>query len=95
MSLPRSPLLVSRSTFSVSSELHAGCLFDIIADPTEHVDLAEQMPEVVDRMHARMVALQPTVYDPDRGPIDMDGACAALGRNRGFWTPWLNLSGHA
>ena len=53
------------------------------------------MPEVVDRMHARMVALQPTVYDPDRGPIDMDGACAALGRNRGFWTPWLNLSGHA
>ena len=72
-----------------------GCLFDIIADPTEHVDLAEQMPEVVDRMHARMVALQPTVYDPDRGPIDMDGACAALGRNRGFWTPWLNLSGHA
>ncbi len=53
------------------------------------------MPEVVDRMHARMVALQPTVYDPDRGPIDMDGACVALGRNRGFWTPWLNLSGHA
>ena len=34
-----------------------GCLFDVVNDPTEHVDLASSLPEVVAAMTARLSEL--------------------------------------
>ena len=37
------------------------CLFNVIEDPTEHHDIAEEMPELVEKLLARMEELQETV----------------------------------
>ena len=34
------------------------CLFNVSADPCEHKNLAEEMPEVVERMTTRLKAFQ-------------------------------------
>ena len=50
--------------------------------------MAEQHPEIVTQMLARMEEVQLGVFDPDRGPADLSGACMAVEKNGGFWSPW-------
>eukprot|EP00041_Stephanoeca_diplocostata_P023001 m.557996 g.557996 ORF g.557996 m.557996 type:complete len:626 (+) comp22195_c0_seq1:114-1991(+) len=70
-----------------------GCLFDVYADPGEHRDLAAELPEVVETMYRRMVAINASVYDPDRGSTDAQAACDVMIHKRhGFWGPWLESS---
>ena len=59
-----------------------------VQDPTEHHDVAEEQPEIVERLLARMEEVQQTVFDPDRGRAEDAEACAALEANGGFWSPW-------
>jgi len=68
------------------------CLFNISADPTEHVDLADSHPEVAGDMLQRFQALS-SEYHP-KGPdgSDRDGYCCAAARNGGFMVPWKNTS---
>ena len=66
----------------------SGCLFDIIADPTEHHDLASELPAVVASMRQRLGELQRTVFDPDRGLPELRESCAQCAKNGGFWGPW-------
>ena len=66
-----------------------GCLFDIFADPGEHVDLALQQPERVAQMLDRLIKLDAAVYQPDRGLPDHAGACQQVVQNDGYWGPWL------
>jgi len=40
----------------------AGCLFDVVADPTEHVDVAGAHPDVVAALKARLKELEPGFY---------------------------------
>ena len=69
-----------------------GCLFDLIADPTEHVDLAFD-PGHAD-VHARMLAraeyFDGTVFQSEGGAITKDdpAAKAKAEANGGFWGPW-------
>jgi hypothetical protein len=35
-----------------------------------------------------MEEVQLGVFDPDRGPADLSGACMAVEKNGGFWSPW-------
>lgn len=58
-------------------------------DPTEHVDLAEEQPALVAELHGKLLAFAATLYDPDRGTQDFDGACGQVVANGGFWGPWL------
>ena len=44
--------------------LTAGCLYDIIADPTEHEEIGAQHPEIMARMLAALAAENATIYDP-------------------------------
>jgi hypothetical protein len=66
-----------------------GCLFNILADPTEHVDLAAAMPAKVAELRARIAELNATIFLPDRGTDDGAGCAAALSWGRGFWVPFL------
>ena len=66
-----------------------GCLFDIFSDPEERHDLAHSQPERAAAMYERMVELDRTVYQPDRGAPDHEGACRQVVANGGYFGPWL------
>lgn len=69
-----------------------GCLFDVVADASEHNDVAQQNPEIVAKMQAMLEQETQTVYNPDRG-CDSDRCaatvCAAAAAAGGFWAPFL------
>jgi arylsulfatase I/J len=69
---------------------HPLCLFDVLEDPTEHVNLAAARPDVAAALALRVAALQKTVFSPRRGPSLADFACnhsnAVFG---GFVGPFL------
>ena len=79
---------VKQTWINCTTATKKACLFNIIDDPTEHRDLAAQLPDVVDRMVARMHELQESVYDPDRGVPEVDEACVAVTQYGGYWGPW-------
>jgi len=68
-----------------------GCLFRLDTDPTEHVDLATSKPQILQRMLSLLKMHNTSVFSPDRGTPDIDGACkAAMERYSGFWGPWVH-----
>lgn len=69
-----------------------GCLFDLDADPTEHIDLAgsAEHARLRARMRARLKAHDSSAWTPDRGTSDLEGACdAGVNAWLGFWGPWV------
>jgi len=64
-----------------------GCLFDILADPSERHDLALEMPQKAAEIYRKMQAAQHEWFDPDRGEPDQR-ACEVAKRT-GFWQPFL------
>jgi hypothetical protein len=74
----------------------APCLFDIFADPTEHNDVAQDHPDIVQTMVARLQELaqgEVTVQDSGLCPTSLgskkDPGCLAKAQETGFWEPWL------
>ena len=65
------------------------CLFDLVADPTEHHDVYDSEPEVVARLTAELRAAQATAFKPARGRDDGTACQAALHRWGGKWGPFL------
>ena len=68
----------------------SGCLFDVFADPGEHVDLAAARPGDLAEMQARLAELQAGVFSPLRGGASAL-ACnvsAPNGEWRGFVGPF-------
>ena len=71
-----------------------GELYDVQADPTEHVNLAASKPDVLATMQARLAALNAGNFEPDRGTGDR-AACAQARKYGGFYGPWVDLGGRA
>ena len=73
----------------------AGCLFDLAADPGEHVDLKGAQPERFAAMRARLASWGATVYQTNYSDVDDDAACldtdALLARYGGFLGPPCGL----
>ena len=75
----------------------AGCLFNLTADETEGANLnppggapTGAVADVLAHLQARLRAHNATCFSPDRGAVDVDGACAAaLDGHGGTWGPWL------
>jgi hypothetical protein len=79
---------------------HGGCLFDVVADPTEHEDIAAQNPAIVAEMAARLAVLAKgfftnsddfsatTVCPADTGNVTPCGCWAALNVWGGYFGPW-------
>ena len=73
----------------------APCLFDVVADPSEHTNLAAQQPAVLAQMLATFKGLDSTYHPPVQGPKpENDQLCAAAEAQRAsnggklYVTPW-------
>ena len=65
-----------------------GCLFNVLTDPNEHDDVADQNPAIVTAMYARIVELQTTAFTPNRGKDDGSACRAALTQWQQRWGPF-------
>ena len=59
----------------------------------EHDDMSLRQPELARVLYARLEAYSATMWDPLRGDLDYEGACAAVVNYGGFLGPWLE-DGH-
>jgi hypothetical protein len=66
-----------------------GCLFNVLADPGQHDDVADAHPEIVAALYARLQAVNSTAYSPDRGSFDRKACAAYADTWGGFYGPWL------
>jgi len=67
----------------------AGCLFNVKDDPTEHVDIADQNPDIVAKLQARMNEIKRNLFSPDRGKADPVACTIARGLYKGYWGPFV------
>ena len=72
----------------------APCLFDLEADPTEHVDLSATLPDVLADMLTAFYSLNNTYHPPVNNPPEEKAAMCAAARaaaqpgGKLFITPW-------
>ena len=78
------------------------CLFNVFSDPGELNNIAATNIEIVQRLSARLFALNKTVFNPDRGDltdIACDVSVSSWGGALGPWvildTPFVNFSSSA
>ena len=68
-----------------------GCLFNILADPTEHNELDNTDPKnaaIIAELMEELVAIDATSFTPDRGSAS-PLACEAAIKYGGFWGPFV------
>lgn len=80
--------------FDCTTPYKVGCVFNVTADPTEHSDLAEAMPELAEQLLNRLRIISKTRFDPKRGKGD-PAACKQVEKNGGFYGPWLEMNAEA
>ena len=85
---PHSPNTTTKDK-NVVENCGDGCLFNIKSDPTEHVNLATKMPDVLEEMQKKLKKYQKTFFSPDRGGKMPEACDAALNKYDGFWGPYL------
>merc|ERR1712228_372092 len=70
---------------------NGGWLFNIIPDPTEHVDIVNETEneELVISLRQRYTELMKTKYNESFGEPDPE-CCIQMQKNGGFWGPWLD-----
>ena len=61
-------------------------LYNITADPTEHEDLSEKLPEVVKVLQERVEYYMKGAVPPLNKPVDPKAFIKA--KLEGVWTPW-------
>lgn len=66
-----------------------GCLFNIFDDPTEHDDIAEANPQIVQELYARIQEIQNTSFSPDRGTDEGRACRVAIDKWQAFFGPFL------
>eukprot|EP00052_Salpingoeca_macrocollata_P009358 m.73926 g.73926 ORF g.73926 m.73926 type:complete len:523 (+) comp17066_c0_seq1:390-1958(+) len=74
---------------TVSLACKDGCLFNVVNDPTEHVDLAAAHPDRVAAMKVRMAEWVTTIYHHPIPPNDPECEATAYQKYAGFLGPWL------
>ena len=61
-------------------------LYNVTADPTEHNDLSETLPDVVQKLQDRLEFYKRSAVLPLNKPADSQAWDVA--RKNGIWTPW-------
>ena len=85
---PHSPNATSKVSNAIEN-CNDGCLFNIKTDPTEHINLATKMPDVLEEMQKKLKKYQETYFNPDRGKRALAACDAAINKYGGFWGPFL------
>lgn len=67
----------------------AGELYDIVADPTEHNNIADEYPHVLKTLQARLQELNANNFNPGRGSGDPAACAKAKQDYGGFYGPWV------
>lgn len=83
------PELRERNTYDMNFHdrgLVEVALYNITADPTEHTDLSQKLPDVVNKLQERLHFYKQTVVPPLNKPSDPLARNVAL--KNGCWTPW-------
>jgi len=93
---PVFPNLTSHWNPSAHSETcgnstETGCLFHILEDPGEHVNLASHEPEVFKQMIERIADINKGFFNPNRGQIDPKACELAMNKYGGFWGPFVDV----
>jgi len=78
---------------TLSPPLLPGCLFDVVADPTEHNDLAAQEPELLTSLLAELDEQAATIWNRQMPPEDPACMAAAATIWGGFLGPYEELEG--
>lgn len=68
------------------------CLFDVVQDPLESVDLARELPEVVLELQQELDRQVKTIWNRNTNPV-LDPQCYLASREKwhGFWGPYKDL----
>ncbi|CAH3182356.1 unnamed protein product [Porites lobata] len=61
-------------------------LFNITADPNEHIDLSEQLPDVVKKLQDRVQYYMKGLVPSGKKPADPKAM--EMARKKGYWGPW-------
>ena len=61
-------------------------LYNITADPTEHIDLSTKLPDVVKKLQDRVQYYMKGLVPPLNKPSDPKAMEVA--KERGYWYPW-------
>ncbi|KAH9257805.1 hypothetical protein BASA81_003823 [Batrachochytrium salamandrivorans] len=85
------PSFLQTSKTLRSLHCHAGCLFNIFEDPTEHHELSAAFPELKNTMVARLRELNKSVFRPNRGREDFTACRVAKKLHQGHYGPFLDL----
>ena len=64
-----------------------GCLFDVLADPSERHDLAATMPAKRDELLRKLRDAEPSWFNPDRG--EPDPRACEIAKATGHWQPFM------
>ncbi len=67
----------------------AGCLFNLDNDPSEHTNLANELPDLAVAMRKRISVINATVFSPVRGPRDPKACEVAQTMYGGYWGPFV------
>jgi arylsulfatase B len=76
-----------RNTYLSFKNCASGCLYDVIADPSEKDNKAKTEPDILAQMKARLDKLNEGKFLPDRGAPDTR-SCT---RWNGFYGPWIDV----
>jgi len=85
---PWPPMLTNNSLLLKDQDCKAGCLFDIVSDPSEHTDLASTHGIVLANLTRRLKKLNQVYYNPDRG-TGSPAACSAAEQYGGYYGPFI------
>ena len=68
-------------------DCRTGCLFDVLADPSERHDLAATMPAKRDELLRKLRDAEPSWFNPDRG--EPDPRACEIAKATGHWQPFM------
>lgn len=68
-----------------------GCLYNILEDPGEHINLASQEPERFNKMIDRIAEINKGFFNPNRGKVDPKACELAMTKYGGFWGPFVDV----
>lgn len=85
------PNASSNYTYNEAVSVKNEQLFDIIADPYEHVNLADNAnySAILAELQGQLKSFAATAFNPNRGKKTDPAACTWKAAHKNFWGPWL------